>query len=84
MDKNEIEKLFKKEVGEWSGPFLKSGVYKIFLIKEKIPSQSFPFEKIRSIVEQNYKMEKGQSLYKELVKESFETEKVQLFVERWK
>ncbi|MEE2744003.1 MAG: peptidylprolyl isomerase, partial [Bdellovibrionota bacterium] len=84
LDKNEIEKLFKKEAGEWFGPVLKSGVYKIVLIKEKIASQSFPFEKIRSVVEQNYKMEKGQNLYKELVKESFKTEKVQLFVERWK
>jgi hypothetical protein len=71
-------------VGSWIGPFLKGGSYKTILIKEKRSSENFPFEKIRSFVEQRYKMEKGQNLYKELVKESFKTEDVQLFVERWK
>jgi len=84
LSENERKSLFKKSVGSWAGPFLKGGVYKTILIKEKRPSEDFPFEKIRSFVEQRYKMEKGQNLYKELVKESFKTEDVQLFVERWK
>jgi hypothetical protein len=84
LSENERKSLFKKSVGSWAGPFLKGGVYKTILIKEKRPSEDFPFEKIRSFVEQSYKMEKGQNLYKELVKESFKTEDVQLFVERWK
>ena len=76
--------LFKKNKGEWSGPFLTSGTYKMYIVMGKTLPQQYAYNDIKNVVEQSYKIEKGQSLYKKLVQESFKNENVQLFVERWK
>jgi len=84
LNSSEESDLFKKNKGEWSGPFLKSGVYKMFIVMGKTFPKQYAFEDIKDIVKQSYKIEKGQGLYKKLVQESFKNENVQLFVERWK
>ena len=84
LNPSQIKGLFKKNKGEWSGPFLTSGTYKMYIVMGKTLPQQYAYNDIKNVVEQSYKIEKGQGLYKKLVQESFKNENVQLFVERWK
>ncbi|MBG07237.1 MAG: hypothetical protein CME68_00625 [Halobacteriovoraceae bacterium] len=84
LNPSQMNNLFKKEKGEWSGPFLKSGAYKMYIVTGKTRPQEYAYDDIKKVVKQSYKVEKGQGLYKKLVQESFKNENVQLFVERWK
>ena len=84
LNPSQIKGLFKKNKGEWSGPFLTSGTYKMYIVAGKTLPQQYAYNDIKNVVEQSYKIEKGQGLYKKLVQESFKNENVQLFVERWK
>ena len=81
---SQVNNLFKKEKGEWSGPFLTSGTYKLYIVMGKTLPKQFAYDDIKKVVKQSYKIEKSQGLYKKLVQESFKNENVQLFVERWK
>ena len=84
LNPSQVNDLFKKEKGEWTGPFLKSGTYKMYIVMGKTLPQKYAYDDIKNLVKQSYKIEKGQGLYKKLVQESFKSENVQLFVERWK
>ena len=84
LSPSQVNDLFKKEKGEWTGPFLKSGTYRMYIVMGKTLPQKYAYDDIKNLVEQSYKIEKGQGLYKKLVQESFKSENVQLFVERWK
>ena len=84
LSPSQVNDLFKKEKGQWTGPFLKSGTYKMYIVMGKTLPQKYVYDDIKNLVKQSYKIEKGQGLYKKLVQESFKSENVQLFVERWK
>ena len=79
LSPSEKNGVFKKDKGDWSGPFLKSGVYTIVMVTGKTLPQEYIVD-IKDIVKQSYKMEKGEVYTRSLFK-SLLNENVKLFVE---
>lgn len=78
------DKILKIEKNRWTEPILASGHYTIFFVHSKESAKQPQFNDVKQRIEYDYRMEKAQKKYQELVSESLAGDNIQLFAERVK
>ncbi len=77
-------KLLALAKGEVSAPMLAEGHFLLVKVLDRKAGQEANFEDAKGRVEQDYKMEKGQRAYQELLDETLKTNKVEFFLDKLK
>ena len=84
FSKDVSDTILRTKAGKWTPSVLSAGTYCIFLVRTKEPKKEPDFNEDRKTVEMDYKMQKGQQLYQQLVDEAIKGDKVELFPEKIK
>ena len=82
LSNSQQEMVWKTEVGKLSTEVLSGGYYYLFRIDKKIEPKDYDYNEVNEQVLADYKQEKGQALYLNLINESLKTENVKLFLDR--
>ena len=75
-------KILETKAKKWTKPLLSGGHYTIFWIRSKEKEKRPEYATVRPQVERDYRMEKTQRRYRELIEKSIEGDNIKFFTER--
>lgn len=82
--KDVSDEILSTRANKWTRPLLSGGHYSIFWIRSKDKEKKPQYSEVKSKIEFDYRMEKTQKIYKELIEKSIAGDRIKLFTERIK
>ncbi|MCX8042098.1 MAG: peptidylprolyl isomerase [Thermodesulfobacteriaceae bacterium] len=76
--------IFKLKVGEISKPIRSPYGYHIVKIEKKVPAELLSFDKVKNLVEEDYRKEQEKILMEKLLKELYQTYQPKIYLEATK